>query len=75
MTRQGRRPALNQLTQHFKQTGECSAAAELGEGGIRAKNSFEGNIIARTQGRYVIVLLNPPQDGDALLKSAAQALR
>jgi hypothetical protein len=36
---------------------------ELGEGGVRGKNSFEGNIIARTQGRYVIVLLNPPQDG------------
>jgi hypothetical protein len=66
---------LDQLAKHFKQTGECSAAAELGEGGIRAKNSFEGSIIARTQGRYVIVLLNPAQDGAALLKSAAQALR
>ena len=66
---------LDQLAKHFRQTGDCSAAAELGEGGIRAKNSFEGNIIARTQGRYVIVLLNPPQDGAALLKSAAQALR
>ena len=66
---------VDQLAKHFKQTGECSPAAELGEGGIRAMNSFEGNLIARTQGRYVIVLLNPPQDGTALLKSAAQALR
>lgn len=66
---------LDQLAKHFKQTGECSAAPELGEGGIRGKNSFEGNIIARTQGRYVIVLVNPPQDGAALLKSAATALR
>ncbi len=71
----GAKAHLDQLAKHFKQTGECSAAAELGEGGMRAKNSFEGNIIARTQGRYVIVLLNPPQDGAALLKSAAQALR
>jgi len=66
---------LDQLAKHFKQTGECSAAAELGEGGMRAKNSFEGDILARTQGRYVIVLLNPPPDGGTLLKSAAQALR
>jgi hypothetical protein len=65
---------LDQLAKHFKQTGECSPASELGEGGIRARNSFEGNIIARTQGRYVIVLLNPPQDGATLLKSVAQAL-
>jgi Family of unknown function (DUF6599) len=71
----GAKARLDQLAKHFKQTGECSAAAELGEGGIRAKNSFEGNIIARTQGRYVIVLWNPPQDGAALLKSTALALR
>jgi hypothetical protein len=61
--------------QNTSSTGECSAAAELGESGIRAKNSFEGHVIARTEGRYVIVLLNPPPDGTVLLKSAAQALR
>ena len=66
---------LDQLAKHFKQTGEWSPAPELGEDGIRGKNSFEGNIIARTQGRYVIVLLKPPQDGARLLKSTAQALR
>jgi hypothetical protein len=71
----GAKARLEQLAKHFKQTGECSPAVELGEGGIRAKNSFEGTILARTQGRYVIVLLNPPQDGAALLKSAAMALR
>ena len=71
----GAKARLDQLAKHFKQTGECSPAPELGESGIRAKNSFEGNIIARTQGRYVIVVLNPPQDGAALLKSAAQSLR
>jgi hypothetical protein len=63
------------LAKHFKQTGECVSAPELGEGGIRAKNSFEGAVLARSQGRYLIVLLNPPQDGPALLKSAAVALR
>jgi len=66
---------LDQLARHFKQSGECVPAPELGEGGIRAKNSFEGAIIAGTQGRYVLVLLNPAQDGPALLRSAAQSLR
>lgn len=66
---------LEQLAKHFRQTGECAPATELGEGGIRAKNSFEGTVIARTQGRYVVVLLNPPQDGATLLRSTASALR
>ncbi|HTT24488.1 MAG TPA: DUF6599 family protein [Candidatus Sulfotelmatobacter sp.] len=65
---------LDQLAKHFKQTGECAPAPELGEGGIRAKNSFEGTVIARTRGRYVLLLVNPPPDGAALLKSAALAL-
>lgn len=70
----GAKARLDQLAKHFKQTGECVAAADLGEGGLRAKNSFEGSIIARTQGRYVIVLLNPPPAGGTLLKAAALAL-
>jgi hypothetical protein len=71
----GAKLRLDQLAKHFKQTGECAPAPELGEGGIRAKNSFEGAVIARTQGRYVLVLLNAAQDGAALLKSAALSLR
>jgi hypothetical protein len=71
----GAKRRIDQLGKHFKQTGECTAAADLGENAIRAKNSFEGSIIARTEGRYVILLLNPPQDGAAILKSAALSLR
>jgi len=71
----GAKLRLDQLAKHFKQTGECASAPELGEGGFRAKNTFEGTVIARTQGRYVLVLWNPAQDGAALLKSAALSLR
>jgi len=70
----GARGRIDQLAKHFKQTGECTAAADLGENAIRAKNSFEGSVIARTEGRYVILLLNPAQEGAALLKSAALSL-
>jgi len=70
----GARARLQQLAQHFRESGECVAAPELGEGGVRAKNSFEGRVIARSQGRYVIVLLEPPQNGAEILKRTAQNL-
>jgi hypothetical protein len=66
---------LEQLAKHFKETGECVAAADLGEGGIRAKNGFEGSVMARTEGRYLIVLLNPSANGADTVKAAALSLR
>lgn len=63
-----------QLARYFKQSGDCASAPELGEGGIRAKNSYEGRLIARTQGRYVIALLNPPANGAEILKTVARRL-
>lgn len=71
----GAKARLEQLASHFKQSGECVTAAELGENGIRAKNSFEGRVIARTQGRYLIALLNPPDNGAEILKKTAQGLQ
>jgi len=71
----GAKSRLDQLVKHFKQTGSCSEAKDLGEGGMRAKNSFEGNWIAKTQGRYLIALVNPPENGAGILNSTAQGLR
>jgi hypothetical protein len=65
---------MEQLAKHFKESGECAAAPELGAGGIRARNSFEGSVIARTQGRYLIVVVNPPQNGTEILNKTAQSL-
>jgi hypothetical protein len=64
----------DQLARHFRQSGQEVPAPELGENGMRASNSFEGHVIARTRGRYLIALFNPAQDGAALLKTAAQSL-
>ena len=65
---------LDQLAAHFRQSGECTSAPELGHNGIRAKNSFEGRILAVTQTHYLILLLNPPQNGPAILRAVAQGL-
>ena len=70
----GAKLRLEQLADHFKQTGESKAVPELGEGGIRGKNSFEGTVIARTHGRYLVVVVNPPESGVGILKAAAQGL-
>lgn len=64
----------DQLAKYFKQSGECASAPELGEGGIRARNNYEGRLIARTRGRYVIALLNPTENGAEILKTVAQGL-
>lgn len=65
---------IDQLAAHFKQTGQCASAADLGANGIRGKNSFEGPVIARTQGRYVILVMNPSPSGPEILKVVAQNL-
>ncbi|PYQ45197.1 MAG: hypothetical protein DMG99_02225 [Acidobacteria bacterium] len=71
----GAKARLDQFVKHFQQSGECTAAAELGENGIRAKNSYEGRVIARTQGRYLIAIFNPPDNGAEILKRTAQGLQ
>jgi hypothetical protein len=70
----GAKVRMDQLAAHFKQTGESLPAPELGPNGIRAKNSFEGPCIARTQGRYVILIINPATNGPGILKTVAQNL-
>lgn len=70
----GAKSRIDQLAAHLKQSGESSPAPELGSNGIRGKNSFEGRLIARTQGRYLILLINPSASGPEILKTAAQNL-
>jgi len=71
---QSAKSRAEQLATHFKQSGESASAPELGDGGMRAKNSFEGRVIARTHGRYLIVLFNPADNGAEILKAASQRL-
>lgn len=66
---------LKELQQHFDKTGQCKSAPDIGEGAIRASNSFEGNVIAMSKGRYLALLLNPAAGGEQLLRSAVQNLK
>lgn len=63
-----------QFAKHFKQSGEAASAPDLGENGMRGRNTFEGNVIARTRGRYLIAAFNPGQNGAGILQSAARTL-
>lgn len=71
---QAAKARAEQLAKHFRQSGEAISAPELGEGGLRAKNSFEGRVIARTHGRYLIAVFNPAENGAEVLKATAQNL-
>lgn len=66
---------LKQLEQHFAKTGQCKPAPELGEGAIRASNSFEGSVIAQPMRRYLILLLNPGKRSEQLLRNTAAGLK
>lgn len=66
---------FQQLKQNFVTTGQCKDAPELGEGAIRASNSFEGSILALTKGHYVVLLLNPTPSSEVILSKVAGALK
>lgn len=65
---------LKQLEEHFAKTGKCKAAPELGEGAIQGSNSFEGTVIARVKGRYLLLMMNPAARGEQQLRDAAERL-
>jgi hypothetical protein len=66
---------LEALAKYFRGSGKCEAAPDLGNGAIRASNTFEGRVIAVAQGRYLIVVVNPAANSPALLKQTAQNLK
>jgi len=65
---------LKQLEQHFATSGQCQPATELGEGAIRASNSFEGSVLAETKGQYLLLLLNPGKGSEQFMRNVAAGL-
>ena len=61
---------MKQLAEHFAKTGKWQAAAGYGEGAMRGANSFEGTVVVRVKGRYVVMLLNPGTGGEAFFTDA-----
>jgi hypothetical protein len=66
---------LQQLEQNFTKTGQCKPAPEISEGAIRASNSYEGSVAALVQGRYLVLLLGPTEQGEELLKRVSGSLK
>ena len=65
---------LKLLAEHFTSTGQCEPAPEFGDGAIRASNTFEGSAIARTKGRYLVLLINPVSGAEKVFKDTLQRL-
>lgn len=69
------RQRLKQLEEHFAKSGQCQPVAELGEGAIRASNSFEGSVLAESKGRYVLLLVNPGKGSEQFVRNVATGLQ
>ena len=61
---------MQQLAAHFTRTGKWQAASGYGEGAMRGTNSFEGTVVARVKGRYVVMLINPGTGAEAFFMDA-----
>ena len=61
---------MQQLAEHFSKTGKWETAPGYGEGAMRGTNSFEGAVVVRMKGRYVVMLLNPGTGGEAFFIDA-----
>lgn len=66
---------LGLLEKHLRQYGQCAAAPELGEGAIRGKTSYEGEIVARTVGRYLVLMINPAGSASDLFRETLTRLK
>jgi hypothetical protein len=56
---------MKQLAEHFAKTGKWQTASGYGDGAMRGTNSFEGAVVVKVKGRYVVMLLNPGTGGEA----------
>jgi hypothetical protein len=66
---------LLQLAEHLRRSGKLQPAPELGPGAIRGENTYEGAMLARAEGRYLVLLLNPGPGAESLLDAVCARLR
>ena len=65
---------LKTLSEHFQKSGTCKPAPEFGAGAVLAGNTYEGKLVARAKGRYLVLLLNPAAGAEAFFKDATERL-
>ena len=66
---------MKALAAHFRGSGQWTPAPQFGDGASQGTNSFEGSLVAATNGRYLLILLNPPPNSAAFFKDAAGRFR
>ena len=59
---------LGLLEKHLRQSGKCAEAPEYGERAIRGSTSYEGEIVASTVGRYLVLIVNPSGNAKQLFQ-------
>ena len=69
------RKRLETLAEHFRKSGRLDPAPEFGEGAVRGNNSYEGTLVARASGRYLILLVNPGTGAESFFQDAAGRLQ
>jgi hypothetical protein len=66
---------LDLLEKHLRKDGQCAAAPELGGNAIRGKTSYEGEIIARTVGSYLVLMVNPAGSANEIFQQTINRLK
>jgi hypothetical protein len=66
---------LGLLEKHLRQSGKCAEAPEYGEHAIRGSTSYEGEIVASTVGRYLVLIVNPSGNAKQLFQETLTRLK
>jgi len=57
------------------QEGKCSEVPEPGELAIRGSTSYEGEMLARATGRYLVLMINPSGSASEIFREALTKLK
>jgi len=66
---------LGLLQKHLQKDGKCDDAPEFGEHAIRGSTSYEGEILARATGRYLVLMINPSGSASEIFREALTKLK
>jgi hypothetical protein len=66
---------LGLLQKHLEKEGKCAEAPEFGEHAIRGSTSYEGEMLARATGRYLVLMVNPSGSANEIFRESLTKLK